>query len=33
MQLSQKKFSEFVFAFSKFRFTFQHFKKQGDPHS
>ena len=35
MQLSQKGkiLSEFSFAFSKFRLTFEHFKKQGRPHS
>ena len=35
MQLSQKwkTFSEFLFAFSKFRFNFEHFQKKDDPPS
>ena len=34
MQLSQKPeiFSEFLFAFCKFRFNFEHFVKIDDPH-
>ena len=35
MQLSQKRkiFSQFFFAFSKFRFNFEHFQKKDDAHS
>ena len=35
MQLSQKRrtFPEFFFAFSKFRFNFEHFEKKDDAHS
>ena len=35
MQLSQKgqKFSEFLFAFSKFRYTFEDFQKKDGHHS
>ena len=35
MQLSQKEkiFLDFLFAFSKFRFNFEHFQKKDDPHS
>ena len=35
MQVSQKRktFSEYFFAFSKFRVNFEHFPKKDDPHS
>ena len=35
MQLSQKKksFLDFPFAFSAFRFNFEHFQEKDDPHS
>ena len=35
MQLSQKRkiFSDFLFPFSKFTFTFEHFQRKGDPHT
>ena len=35
MQLSQKrkKFSQLIFAFSKFRFNFQHFQGKDEPHN
>ena len=34
MPLSQKRkvFSKFFFAFSKFKFNFEHFQKKDDPH-
>ena len=35
MQLSQKQenIPDFIFAFSKFRFNFEHFQEKDDPHS